>query len=66
MKSLNISTDQTEYVRVMEKRIRYYAEKYDPHTLIYQQEKAEEPFVSAKQVRKRGPSRIRTIFLNFF
>jgi len=66
MKDLSLKQQQPEYFRVMEKRIRYYANKYDPYTII------EDPTFKSEnepEVERRQKFRIntlRTFFLNIF
>ncbi len=66
MNNLNLKTQQHEYFRVMEKRIRYYAEKYDPHTIMVQQDAVSNDEILQDNGRKGGFSLLRAIFLNIF
>ncbi len=65
MNNLNQSLQNSEYYRVMEKRIRYYSNKYDPHTIFFEQPHI---FVENTSVvkRKKGISTLITIFMNIF
>jgi len=66
MNDLNLNKQHTEYFRVMEKRIRYYSEKYDPHTIINQHDVISEVEIPQERGRIKGISLIRSIFLNIF
>lgn len=66
MKDLNRAQINSEYSRIMEKRIRYYAEKYDPHT-IFHESKAISFFDEQKELkRKSGIAMFKTYLLNIF
>lgn len=67
MKNLNNQTYPPEYFRVMEHRIRYYKEKYDPHTIMadLHQVESQKPTVSnSKSMREIARSCID--FFSFF
>ena len=66
MNNLNLKTQRHEYSRVMKKRIRYYAEKYDPHTIMYQQDAIPDDEIVQDSGRKGGISLLRAIFLTIF
>ncbi len=66
MKDLNQQRQQTEYLRVMEKRIRYYAEKYDPHTHVYDPTHIKEREAPGESEHKGRIGMIRTILTNIF
>lgn len=66
MKDLSLKQQQTEYLRVMEKRIRYYANKYDPHTIIEDPTFGSENEPEVERRQKFRKNTFRTFFLNFF
>jgi hypothetical protein len=49
----------------MEKRIRYYANKYDPHRILYEPPSVLENNSHAEK-RNKGISTLREIFTNIF
>jgi|GEM_PF-1347852 len=64
MKNLNSLAYPPDYFRVMERRIKYYEDKYDPHTIIV--DRPED--ITRKHTgdkRKRG-MRIARVCVNFF
>jgi len=65
MNDLNQSLHNREYYRVMEKRIRYYANKYDPHRILYEPPSVLENNSHAEK-RNKGISTLREIFTNIF
>lgn len=66
MCDLNIIRQQGEYSRVMEGRIRYYAEKYDPHTILYEPIESDGEEESLKKGYSRRVSLLRELFMNIF
>jgi len=67
MNNLNIDCSQQEYFQVMKHRIRYYAEKYDPHTVFYEKELLEnEAEASTGKPKQRIHSVIQSFFLAIF
>lgn len=67
MNSLNFKHDPPEYYRVMEKRIKYYAEKYDPHTRVIDG-KTDPGLELGKGVenRRKGIIDVYSVFLSIF
>lgn len=67
MKNLNNNTEQGEYYRIMEKRIKYYAEKYDPHTIVYDHQPSPVSIETKNgDPKKHGIAFFRSVFMNFF
>ena len=66
MTNLNIKETQVEYRRIMANRIRFYAEKYDPHTVINDQTNKEGEEIQLNKVQKRRVSMLREIFTHIF
>ena len=56
MKNLSKTTQNADYIRIMQKRIQYYAEKYDPY----------KQYISPKERQERRFSLIQSFFLNIF
>ncbi len=66
MKNLSKTTQNADYIRIMQKRIQYYAEKYDPYEQYVRPLDKFSEEIPVKERRERISSVIQSFFLNIF